>query len=260
MEFIKANFLNTTTQVSLSPNTQTSIIPNLYNRDTAYQFYTDGMKNDATTASITITFDSTTFVSRILLLDHNLKSFTVYYNGATANTFGLSTTGQTTVSSWITNSVTSHYLRTTTAACSSITIDMKATQTPNLEKVLGLLVLSDTIYETTFVPNAKDYKPKYKSKQVVHKMSDGGTRLHQIKNKWEMNIKADFVSQTETDALYSIWSMLTPFNFIPFPTSTGWDGIVFESIWEGDFDFFEYSDNASASGFSGSIKLRETPN
>lgn len=257
MEFIKANFLNTTTMISLSPNTQTGIASNLFNRDPYYQFYTDGMNSDSTTQSITITFDSATNVSRIGLLDINLKEFSIFYNGVTANAFGLS--GPTTTSSWVNNSVTSMYLKVNTIACTSITIDMKKTMAADSEKIIGLVIFSDNYYETSRTPSSSNYKPKFMSKQVVHKLSDGGTRIHQVKNKWQVDISLDYILPSEKNSLYTIWGLLVPFNFIPFPTSTGWDGICFESVWEGDFDFYEYSDNASVSGFSGKIKLRETP-
>ena len=37
------------------------------------------------------------------------------------------------------------------------------------------------------------------------------------------------------------------------------DGFMFECVWTGTFDFYEFSDDASVSGFSGKIVLRETP-
>lgn len=248
--------------VSLSPNTQTSIVSNLFNNDPYYQFYTDGMNNDATTASITVTFDQTSSISRVMLKGHNLKSFTIFYNGSTANTFSL-LKSSTSTSDWSSNSLTSTYLQFSTIQASSITIDMKSTQEANLEKIISQLYIGDLIYTTTRVPSAKDYKPKFKSKQIVHKLSDGGTRINHVKNKWEMNIKYSFITEAERDSLYGVWDMLEPFHFVPFQplTSTAdWDGIAFESVWEGDFEFYEYSDNAAVSGFTGSIKLRETPN
>lgn len=109
MEFLKANLINTTTQLVVNNNTST--IANLFARDPYFQYYTDGMNNDATTASITITFDAATVVSRIALVDTNLKSFTIFYNGSTANTFALTTTGSTIASSFSTNVDDGVYLR-----------------------------------------------------------------------------------------------------------------------------------------------------
>ncbi len=257
MEFIKANFLNTTTQMVVGSNTGTA--DNLFTRDQFAQYYTDGSNSDATTASITISFDETTTVSRIALQDTNLKSYTIFYNGSTANTFALTTTGDTVSSSWTNNVDDNVYLRCTPTAVSSITIDMKTTQTANQEKRIGLLVLSDLYYDMVQIPSASDYTPSIMPKQIVHKLSDGGTRIHNVRNKWSTAISLKYISQTERDALYTMWSLQSEFNFCPFGTTTGWDGMLFEAVWEGPFEFYKYSDNAAVSGFSGKIKLEETP-
>lgn len=257
MEFIKANYLNTTTQVTLSPNTGTA--SRLFSRDPFVQFFTDGLNNDSTTMSITVTFGTTQTVSRIALLDTNLKGFTIFYNGLTANTFAMSSTGQTTTSNFTSNSATSLYFKVNSTAISSVTIDMKTTQIANMEKLLGLFYIGDLYYQMEIIPSAKDYKPKYVNKQIVHKLSDGGTKIHRIKSKWNIDIKLSYISQSQVNSLKTIWDLLVPFNFIPFETASSWDGILFESVWEGDFTFYEYSDNAASSGFTGNIKLRETP-
>ena len=54
MEFIRENYLNTTTMLTVNSNTGTAA--NLFTRDPFYQYYSDGLNNDATTASITVTF------------------------------------------------------------------------------------------------------------------------------------------------------------------------------------------------------------
>ena len=63
MEFLKTNLINTTTQIAVTNNT--TVVSNIFNRDSFYQYYTDGLNNDLTTGSITITFSATTPVSRI---------------------------------------------------------------------------------------------------------------------------------------------------------------------------------------------------
>lgn len=258
MEFLKANFLNTITQMTVSSNTGTS--DHLFSTDKYAQYYTDGFNNDATTASITITFGETTSVSRIAIIDTNLKSYTVFYNGVTANTFALASTAHTTTSSFTNNSDSHVYLRVgSTTAVSSITIDMKTTQTANQEKRIGLLVLSDLYYSLAQLPSSNEYTPTLVPKQVVHKLSDGGTRIHNIRNKWSVNIGLDYISSTQKSSLQTIWELQTEFNFCAFGTSTGWDGFLFETIWDGPFEFYKYSDNALVSGFSGNIKLKETP-
>jgi hypothetical protein len=256
MEFIKANYLNTTTQIAVNSNTGT--VSNLFNRDKLYQYYSDQFANDLTTSSITITFDATTAVSRIALVDTNFKEFSIFYNGSTASTFTL-VGGDTTVSSYTGNTDANKYFRFATLQVSSITINAKKTITVDQEKVLGLLVISDLELSLTKIPSAQSYRPKIVPKQVVHKLSDGGTRIHTVRRKWETQLNLDYIDATERDTLYDLYSNATEFNFAPFGTTTSWDGLIFESVWDGSFDFYEYSDNAASSGFSGKISLKETP-
>lgn len=256
MEFLYQNYINTTTQIAVSSNTATS--ENLFNSDRFYQYYTDGYNSDSLTASITITFDATTNISRIALIEHNLKDFTIYYNGATANTFAL-TSGDTTASNYTSNSSTSHYFRFNTIAVSSVTIDMKKTITANQEKVVAYFGISDLILSMSQLPESGGYKPRITPKQIVHRLSDGGTRIHNIKKKYNISINIDYIPSDLRDSLHDIYSQLNPFIFCPFGTTTAWDAIFFEAVWPGEFEFYEFSENATASGFSGSIRLAETP-
>lgn len=256
MEFLKSNYLNTTTMITVNSNTSTT--ENLFNRDPFFQFFSDGLNSDATTSSITITFSETLSVSRIALIDTNAKEFTVFYNGVTANTFAI-TGAPTTTSGYTGNDQESIYFRFPTTACTSITLDIKTTQTANQEKRVGLFVMSDLYLAMSQIPNSGGYKPKVDPKQVVHKMSDGGTRIHNVRKKFSVDLSIDYIPQSLRDSLKTIFDLQDNFVFCPFGTTTSWDGIIFDAIWEGDFDFYEYSDDATASGFSGKVRIRETP-
>lgn len=256
MEFIKANYLNTTTMISVNSNTGTAL--NLFNRDELYQYYSDQFANDNTTSTITITFDATTSLSRIALIDTNFKEFSIFYNGLTANSFSL-LNADTTSSSYLDNTDDHKYFRFSTLQVSSVTINAKSTQIANQEKLLGLLVLSDLEIALTKIPNAQNYKPKVVPKQVVHRLSDGGTRINTVRRKKETALNLDYIDSSQRDLLYNLYIDNTEFNFCPFGTATGWDGFMFEAVWDGSFDFFEYSDNAASSGFSGKVSLKETP-
>lgn len=256
MEFIKGNFLNTTTQLTVNSNTSTSA--NLFSRDLFYQYYTESLNSDSTTMSITVTFDATTSVSRIGMKDINFKQFRMFYNGSTANSFSL-VNADTTVSNYITNSATSKYFRFNTISVSSVTIQATSTIVANQEKLLGLLVVSDLEVELEKRPSAQQYKPRFVPKQIVHKMSDGGTRINKVRDKYEASLNLEYISYEETQRLYNLWTQDAPFNFIPFGTTTGWDALMYECVWDGPFDFLEYSNNAATSGFGGKISVKETP-
>lgn len=256
MEFLAANYINTTTQIAVNSNTNTA--SNLFNRDPLFQYYSEGLSTDGTTASIVITFGATTPVSRIGMLGINFKEFIFFYNGSTANTFALQN-ADTSTSSYITNADSNKFFRFATTQCSSITVQAKSTQVANNEKIIGLLLLSDLQFSLTLIPSADKYKPKIIPKQIVHKLSDGGTRIHNIRKKKEVNIGLDYISEAQRDLLFELYDTGTEFNFCPFGTASGFDGYLFEAVWDGPFNFYEFSDNATSSGFSGSISMKETP-
>lgn len=256
MDFLTTNLLNTTSSISVDSNTLS--VSNLFNRDLNYQYYSDGFNNDLTTTSIVIDFGVTTSVSRIALKDINLKGFDIFYNGVTANTFTL-LEAHTTASTFSTNSETSLYMRFDTLSVSTITIDCKTTQTADQEKVIGLFYIGDTYFEFARTPSAQNYKPVLQAKQSVHRLGDGGTRIQNVSKKWSHDINFKYLAPNLKNQLRDFYLDDLVFGFCPFGTASGWDGILYEANWEGNFDFEKYSDNASTSGFTGKIKLRETP-
>ena len=257
MEFLKSNFYDTTTMIVVNSNTVTAEY--LFDPDISYQYVSSGFNNDSTTATIRINFNSTLTVSRIGLLSHNLKSFTLFYNGATSNTFAFTTTAATTVSDFITNSETSQFFRCTPVACTSVSIDMKSTIIANSEKVMGFFVLTQQHIVLSRPPPSKGYDIKVEPTDVVHKLSDGGTRIQIVSQKRMAKLSYSYLDTSERDSLYNLWKLRTEFIFCPFGTSTAWDTILFPCVWEGAFEFFKFSDNAISSGHSGKINLLETP-
>jgi len=258
MELLSANMINTTTQIIVNDNTSTA--ENILNPDFRFQYSSANFANDLTTVTMRIAFTQTMAVDRIAICEHNLKDFTLFYDGVTANTFALTTTGDTTVSSYTTNSNTSHYWRCTQVNCTSVSIDMKKTITANQNKALGYFVIS--ALETNFgnrVPSAQGYDLKVNPMQIRHTLSNGGVRLQTLNDKYEANIKFDYLTTAVRDELREIFDNHTELVFAPFGTTTAWDEIIFPCSWSGNFDFNNYSDNASTAGFSGSINLLETP-
>lgn len=256
MEFLSSNFINTTTQLALPSSTITA--SNIYNRDLTFQYITENFNDDNTTASIVISFDQTTSINRIAILGMNLKSFQLFYNGATANTFVL-TSGDTTASNYSSNSNTSMYFQFASVNVTSVTLDMKSTQVANSEKAFGYLMISSQLLDFDRIPSAADYTPKIDSKEIVHKLSNGGIRIQKIDKKFNAKIKFKYITESFRNSLKEIYDLNTSVLFCPFGTTTSWDGILHDVVWTGDFDFYKYSSDAATSGFTGTITLEETP-
>jgi len=255
MEFLKSNYINTTTGYVVNSNTLT--VSNLFKRDTSFQYYSEGFNNDLTTTSITYNFDSTQTVSRIALLGMNVKGMDIFYNGVTANTFSITSTAATTTSQWSSNSETAMYLRVASVDCTSVTFDLKTTTTANSEKAIGYIALTDTRIIFPRIPTSKNWKPRFDAKESIHKLSDGSQRIHSIDTKFSTSIKFKHITKTFRDDLKATWDLKDSFMFCAFGTSTSWDELFYEVIWSGPFGFYEYTQDSKTENFSGSIKLNE---
>lgn len=255
MEFLVKNPINTSTSLVVGSNTTTAKF--VLERDLALQYYTIGDDDDTTITSITLNFGATETVSRIAIMDCNWKDFTVFYGGVTANTFSVTNTGSTSTTDFSSNSETSLYIRVTPVDCTSVTFDISKTMVADSEKVVGYLLATNKHLVFDRDPNASSYNPAIKPKGVVHRLSDGGTRIQKLDQKWNVNINLDYVQSTMQSSLLTVFNDTEEFIYTAFGTMTSWDELLFPCVWSGDFDFYRYSDNASGSGNSGSIKLWE---
>lgn len=257
MDFLKSNYLETTTSLTILSGTDTASY--ILRRNLDFQYVTSGYNSDSTVASIRVNFLETMTVSRIAIMGHNLKDYRIYYNGVTANTFAFTTTSSTVTSNFASNSETSQYFECTPVGCTSVSIDMRKTLIADTEKAIGYLMLSDIHFQLDRPPPSKGFKINVDPKDVVHTLSDGGTRIHNVADKYVVNLSYNYLSTSQRNSLYNLWKLHNEFIFCPFGTATSFDEILFPCVWTGNFEFFNFSDNAISSGHSGKINLMETP-
>lgn len=251
MILLRQNFFNTTTQATTSNGTSTVL--RLFDNSGDTQWISENAGTDATSTTLTVIFTDTQTVSNLVVMGTNLKDFSIYYNTVTSTNLWVSET---------TNSATNlYYAVTTNTAIEKVIVSGNATQTSNEEKKIGELVITNLLYDFTSdrLPSAKGYKPKLDKMQFVHKMSDGGTVLYNLNNNFNANIQMDFVPTSTVDTLKTVYDLGTPFIFVPHETTSSWDAAMYETVWVDDFEFLRFSNNAKANGFSGAIKLRQTP-
>lgn len=257
MEFLRPNFVNTSTQYDVDSNTATAGF--LVDRRPSRQYKSVGSADDTTQTSIRITFPNTVTVDHILLQNLNFKEFKIFKDGSTASTFALTSTVGTASSSWTAFSGDHLYLvLASLTAMTSLTIDIKSTQIANQEKALGQLVVSSRLYQFTRNPKNDGFTPSVYAKEIDHEASDGGSILFNIRNK----MRYDLMVQYDDDraALQTVYDMKTEMYFVPFPTCSSWNGDAFEMIWRGGFDVGRKpTTNFVQSGYDKKIKLEETP-
>jgi hypothetical protein len=246
MEFLGVNLYETTTSLIVNSNTDSAQF--LFDKSPDNGYSSAGYGTDGTSAVISVLLPSNTVISNVILQKHNLKSFRIYYNSVTANSL-ISTT---------TNSDSSTYLLFASVTCNSVDIQMIATITPSQEKSIGELIVSNRKFAFERNPNYKDYDPFINRKQVRHEMPDGGVVLYSIKDKFRGKLKWKFITDAFQTQLSNLYATAQPFVFIPFPTSTGWDGKAYEVVWSGKYDF-THANNVKAAGWEGSMTLEQTP-
>lgn len=256
MELLKPNYIDTSTAFVVNSNTAASTY--VMDPDITFQYVSSGLNDDTTYSSMRINFSETMTVSRLALMGINLKEFKVFYDGVTANTFALTTTGATVASSWTSNSETSMYLQCTPTYCTSVTLDMKKTMTANSEKAVGYFLISQERLNFDRLPSANDYQPLRNSQQVVHQLSDGNIRLQTIADRWQATVKLNYITETMRNSLKAIYDLHQPSVFVPFGTTTSWDNVIFPCVWTAPFNFYQFSDNSPGAGFDGSMNFLET--
>lgn len=254
-EFLTQNYFDTTTQLS-GYNSGTVTVSDLRDVRPTYQYQTENEADDSVTSSLVYTFDETQTVERISLQGINWREFNIYYDGVTAQAFTL-LNSDTNSSQWTGNSATAFMLEVQTQACLSITFDAKKTIVADSEKAAGYIYMGRELSSFDRNPRSKNYKPNFTPKEVEHKMSDGGTRLHYIDEKFDCQIKMLYISTGLRDSLKALKDLRASFFVSIFPTATGWDELFKEVVWPGAFDFYRLSDDAAGAGYSGTIRLKE---
>ena len=243
MEFLSENQLNTTTQLVVSSNTGT--VNRLFDRRLTLQYATSGFTSNTSTL-ISVVFDDPTVISHIILQNHNLRDFSAHFNSLTANALFSTTT----------NSATSTYHSFASTTVNSIDLQIDASQT-EVERLIGQLVFSnrEVVFERN--PSHKDFKPRRMHKQIVHSMPDGGAKVINFSNKKSYELKWKHITESFRNTLENLHTAASPLYFVPFPTTTGWDGDARETVWIGPFDFKD-SIPERGEGFEGKINLRES--
>jgi hypothetical protein len=247
MEFLKQNFLDTTTMVKVNSNTGTAQY--LFDRNPNLTYASVGY-NSITSTVISIELDANTVISHLLFQNHNFKQFRVFYNSVTANT--LSPDINVTQ-----NSATSSYFSFTSITVNSIQIQVDTTIAGSTDKQIGELIVTERVLQFERNPTANEWRPAIRRKQIVHEMPDGGVKVYHIRDKFKAKIGFDFITETFHNNLKNVFEDAEPRIFVPFPTATSWDGTAPETAWIGDFNF-RHGDNAKDAGYSGDIDLRET--
>ncbi len=253
MEFLERNYINTTTSVNASAGTST----------VSYLFDRKLSTNYTASPTVTIHFTINNTIDRIVFQEINLKAFTIKH--VTGTSLFLKSGSDTTTAEFSSNSSTSLYLVLgSITTVNTLTFIGSSAITGGLIQI-GQMWMTKNIYELERNPEISDFDIARNRKEYKHKMAGGGTALYTIEEKYfEGRMSWDFISSSATTSLESVYDQKDGIVYVPFPTLTSdWTGqklaVAYEVVWHGDFRFDLQSDNDRGSGYSGAIRLDETP-
>lgn len=248
MEFLKQNLLNTTTIITVaSGNSDT--VENAFDRDPNTKWETVGYQS-TTLVTFQIDFPTETAIDTIFVQNHNFQQFTIYHSNTTTQTF----TPAIDIASATTNN---HYFTFNTITVGRVTLRVFSGQTNDTEKSMGEFYVNGLLLNMERNPSAPDYKPLKPKKDVIHKMPNGGVTQFVVDQKFKAQLKWKYLTNSFTSKLENIYDTNTAFHFVPFPTTTSWDGVAPEVLWTNDFDFRHSSNNKDA-GQGGKVIIEET--
>lgn len=263
MEFLSQNELNTTTQyvdfVGYGGST-TATIEFLFDRNRLTLYERQAFSGGAS-FEIIIAFGTTTLLDRVVFRNTNFSNLdlsrcqsTTVDTGSTFSVFHSIASASITL-----DSPHDTYIQfsTITATAIRFLFYLGTSLTDGATLQIGEVFIGNQRLEFERNPAIRDYKAGLYRKQVRHEMPDGGIKLFNVKDKFRSELSWDFVTENFKDDLKDVYDDNEAVNFVPFPTTTGWDGSIYEVVISGGFNF-NYSDNVRATGWGGDIKIEET--
>ena len=253
-KFLKQNFVNTTTAISVPVGTASVV--NLIDRRRSTVWQTSGYSG-STAVTIVWTPSTTQTVSRITLRNNNFEQFRIFYDGVTANVFSPDIIATS-------NTASDLYFEFSTQAVASVTLQIDTTFPAGNEKELGELYIGDEWLEFPHNPNSDNYNPIFYRKGLDQEMSDGGIVEYFLAKKFRAEMNIAFATETERDEFETVFDAHEPFDFIPYPingftTTSQWDGDQYEVVLTGDLDIFKVSSNVLGNGYNINLGIAETP-
>ncbi len=227
---------------------------NAYNRDKDSLWQSSGANNDATAVQIDITFfEGLTAINRaidrLILVNHNLKDFIVYYWDGTTYQTWLTVTGEA-----VANSILTLPAQTTGKA----RIIATATQTTNAEKTIAECIFCKETLDIGVEMMSYDVNFREKSKTLM--MGDGSMQRVLVywsprrTGKYEAKVKFHMLDEDTLNSLIAIKEAGVP--FLWYPESEAQPDLIYLVHWSNALKW-KYSSPYKAAGFDLEMDLKE---
>lgn len=227
---------------------------NAFNRDKDSYWASSGANSDLTSVQIDITFyEGETAIARaidrLILINHNLKDFIVYYwDGSTYQTW-LTVTGEA-----VENSIITLPTQTTLKA----RIIATATQVADAEKTLAECIFCEEQLDVGMDMLSYDVNFREKSKTLM--MGDGSIQRVLVywsprrTGKYEAKVKFHMIDEDTLNSLIAIKEAGLP--FLWYPESEAQPDLIYLVHWSNPLKW-KYSSPYKSAGFDLEMDLKE---
>ena len=242
--FLSSNYLRLSTAI-ITVSTGSSSKSKLYDRDKNTQWSSVG-SNDTITESIEVDFGVSKQIDTLLLQNINLKNFKLQYwtGSAWADVTGVAET------TWANNY---YYKEFTAITTQKVKLLMYSTQTANQEKKVGEMWVMLKKYEIPD-PNTFKFKPENIEINGYYRLGDGTQESWYIKSKWSNKIPFEYLSQSVTDSLKSIYDEHSAFTIYPEPIEKPSE--CYEVNWTSKWNAY-YVDTIKGNGYNLDMNVEE---
>lgn len=249
MDFLRANIFNTTTMMSVTSNASRARY--LIDGNPLNRYISSGETNTVTVFNLV--FSEPTVISHLILLNQNFDEIYIYYDNTSTNFIYFNCS----------NSAENLYINVGSTTVSSIQVVVGRTMTIGDEKRCGGFIATEKLFSVDN-PSFKNFEHKIIRNQIVHKMPDGGDSIYNVRDNFRGVARWDFLSATDKENLFSLFSGHIPFIVVPDPeednpalyeATPNWDGGAHEVEWSNEWNF-KPTTLFNAAGYSGSMDIK----
>jgi hypothetical protein len=207
-----------------------------------------------TNTCLHLSLAAATNINVLLLQNINFSKFEIQINSLAVSPIG----ADTTTAFWDSWTDENLYLEFSTIAAQTIDVYVYTT-TSGGDRECGQIIATELQYELPWNPNFSDYLPTLSGRRQQKIMSDGGIKTYSIAEKFKASFRLNYVPPSVTSGIRDLYNSDNSYIFVPFATTTGWDGDAWEINFVGEYNLKQAANNDTSDPYyKGSIIIAET--
>lgn len=125
---------------------------------------------------------------------------------------------------------------------------------------MGQMIVAAEEYALPHNPDFANYDPTLVGLREEKQMASGGVTTQRRDEKFQARIGLRWMPESDKESILAMYRSTGAYYFVPFPTTTAWDGQAHEVVPVGNFELFKPARNdRMVPLYAGDIIIKETP-